>query len=192
MTKPCRAASSSMFTTNIDLWCFSFVTLFNLQGTRPSASAAEHVLSYHVARLLSSTFFNFFEVFSALVAAFRRSLRQLIYFTRASRVCQALFSLRSKFFRSRHQRFRRIPDSSSSVSELPGFVKCFFTSLKTFCSRRWHDRRVSDSLLTIPDHSHFVNSFFRNFSTFFQVRPKTFFPLRDIVYILIIIPKIWI
>ena len=24
-----------MFTTNIALWCFSFVTLFNLQGTRP-------------------------------------------------------------------------------------------------------------------------------------------------------------
>lgn len=59
-----------MFTTNIDLWCFSFVTLFNLQGTRPSASAAEHVLSYHVVRLLSSTFFNFFEVFRRLSQLF--------------------------------------------------------------------------------------------------------------------------
>ena len=92
MTKPCRAASSSMFSLNINFWCFSFVTLFNLQGTRPSASAAERALSYHVVRLLSSTFFNFFEVFSALNAAFRRSLRQLIYFTRAFQVCQALFT----------------------------------------------------------------------------------------------------
>ena len=121
-----------MFTTNIDLWCFSFVTLFNLQGTRPPASAAEHVLSYHVVRILSSTFFNFFEVFSALNAAFRRSLRQLIYFTRAAWVCQALFSLRSKFFRSRPQRFRRFLDSSCIISDLPELVKCFFTSLKSF------------------------------------------------------------
>ena len=115
-----------MFTTNIDLWCFSFVTLFNLQGTRPSASAAEHVLSYHVVQLLSSTFFNFFEVFSVPSAAFRRSLRQLIYFTRASWVCQALFSLRSKFFRPRHQRFRRVSDSLLTLPDHSQFVKYFF------------------------------------------------------------------
>ena len=129
MTKPCRAASSSMFTTNIDLWCFSFVTLFNLQGTRPSASAAERTLSYHVVRLLSSTFFNFFEVFSALVAAFRRSLRQLIYFTRAFRVCQALFSLLSKFFRSRHWLDRRVSDSLLTLPDHPQFVKYFYSRI---------------------------------------------------------------
>ena len=121
-----------MFTTNIDLWCFSFVTLFNLQGTRPSASAAEHVLSYHVVRLLSSTFFNFFEVFSALNAAFRRSLRQPIHFTRTAWVCQALFSLRRKFFRSRPQRFRRFSDSLNILPKLSRIVKNFFASLKTF------------------------------------------------------------
>ena len=121
-----------MFTTNIDLWCFSFVTLFNLQGTRPSASAAEHVLSYHVVRLLSSTFFNFFEVFSALVAAFRRSLRQLIYFTRAFQVCQALFSLLSKFFRSRRWLDRRVSDSLLTIPDHSHFVNSFFRNLSTF------------------------------------------------------------
>ena len=59
-----------MFTTNIDLWCFSFVTLFNLQGTRPSASAAEHVLSYHVVQLLSSTFSTFSKFFRRLSQLF--------------------------------------------------------------------------------------------------------------------------
>ena len=122
-----------MFTTNIDLWCFSFVTLFNLQGTRPSASAAEHVLSYHVVQLLSSTFFNFFEVFSALNAAFRRSLRQLIYFTRAFRVCQALFSLLSKFFRSRRWLDRRVSDSLLTIPVLSHFVNTFFSNFSTIC-----------------------------------------------------------
>ena len=121
-----------MFTMNIDLWCFSFVTLFNLQGTRPSASAAEHVLSYHVVRLLSSTFFNFFEVFSALAAAFRRSLRQLIYFTRTARVCQALFSLRWKFFRSRRWHDRRVSDSLLTIPDLSSVVNTFLQ--KSFIS----------------------------------------------------------
>ena len=47
-------------------WCFSFVTLFNLQGTRPSASAAERTLSYHVGQLLSSTFSTFSKFFRRL------------------------------------------------------------------------------------------------------------------------------
>ena len=133
MTKPCRAASSSMFSLNINFWCFSFVTLFNLQGTRPSASAAERALSYHVVRLLSSTFFNFFEVFSALNAAFRRSLRQLIYFTRAYQVCQALFSLLSKFFRSRRWHDRRVSDSLLTIPALSHFVNTFFPNFSIIC-----------------------------------------------------------
>ena len=123
-----------MFTTNIDLWCFSFVTLFNLQGTRPSASAAEHVLSYHVVRLLSSTFFNFFEVFSALVAAFRRSLRQLVYFTRASWVCQALFFASLEVFSlstlARPPRFRQLAYYTSPFAPCQHFFLKFFNNLQ--------------------------------------------------------------
>ena len=148
-------------------WCFSFVTLFNLQGTRPPASAAELTLSYHVGHLLSSTFFNFFEVFSALASAFRRSLRQLIYCIKASRVCQVLFLLRFEVLRRFPFGLPPFSDSLSSISELSEFVKHFFHFVEIFSLSRWHDRRVSDSLLTIPDTSSFVNTFFPLFLFFY-------------------------
>ena len=66
MTKPCRAAFIIDVYKKHRFWCFSFVTLFNLQGTRPSASAAERTLSYHVVRLLSSTFSTFSKFFRRL------------------------------------------------------------------------------------------------------------------------------
>ena len=153
-------------------WCFSFVTLFNLQGTRPSASAAERTLSYHVVLLLSSTFFNFFEVFSALASAFRRSLRQPIKYIRVSRVCQALFSLRFEVSRRFPFGLPPFSDSSSSISELPKFVKHFFHFVEIFSLSRWHDRRVSDSLLTIPDLSPFVNTFFQVFAALLFSSPR--------------------
>ena len=109
-------------------------------------------------------FFNLFEVFSALASAFRRSLRQLIYYIRASRVCQVLFSLRFEVSKRFPFGLPPFSDSSSSISELPEFVKQFFHFVEIFSLSRWHDRRVSDSLLTIPDLSFFVNTFFQGFS----------------------------
>ena len=44
------------------VWCFSFRSLFNLQGTRPTT--AEQSLSYHMSAILSTTFFAFFWHFS--------------------------------------------------------------------------------------------------------------------------------
>ena len=61
MTKPCRAALSSMFTTNIDLWCFSFVTLFNLQGTRPARLSGG---TYAILPRRSAFVKHFFQLFS--------------------------------------------------------------------------------------------------------------------------------
>ena len=166
-----------MFTTNIDLWCFSFVTLFNLQGTRPSASAAERTLSYHVVRLLSSTFFNFFEVFSALNAAFRRSLRQLIYFTRAAWVCQALFSLRSKFFRSQPQRFRRFSDSLNILSKLSWIVKNFFCFVKNFFALdAGTTAAFQTACLLYQTHPPLSTLFFKIFPLFFRLRQRHFAP----------------
>ena len=39
------------------VWCFSFRSLFNLQGTRPTT--AEQSLSYHMSAILSTTFYLF-------------------------------------------------------------------------------------------------------------------------------------
>ena len=44
------------------VWCFSFRSLFNLQGTR--STTAEQSLSYHMSAILSTTFFIFFRCFS--------------------------------------------------------------------------------------------------------------------------------
>ena len=131
MTKPCRAAFIIDVCKKHRFWCFSFVTLFNLQGTRPSASAAERTLSYHVVLPLSSTFFNFFEVFSALASAFRRSLRQPIKYIRAPRVCQVLFYFVEIFFAlslARPPRFRQL---AYYTRPLP-FCQHFFPSFCCF------------------------------------------------------------
>ena len=45
------------------VWCFSFRSLFNLQGTR--STTAEQSLSYHMSAILSTTFFIFFRCFSS-------------------------------------------------------------------------------------------------------------------------------
>ena len=44
------------------VWCFSFRSLFNLQGTR--STTAEQSLLYHMSAILSTTFFIFFRCFS--------------------------------------------------------------------------------------------------------------------------------
>ena len=43
------------------VWCFSFRSLFNLQGTRPTT--AEQSLSYHMSAILSTTFLPFSDIF---------------------------------------------------------------------------------------------------------------------------------
>ena len=121
-----------MFTRNIVSGAFRSLHCLIYKVLAPSASAAERTLSYHVSQLLSSTFFNSFEVFSALVSAFRRSIRQLSYYIRASGVCQVLFSLRFEVLKRFPFGLPPFSDSSSSISELPEFVKCFFHFVENF------------------------------------------------------------
>ena len=133
MTEPCRAASSSMSTTDIALWCFSFVTLFNLQGTRPvRLSGGTYAILPRLPAFVKRLFQLFSKFFPRLPPAFCRSLRQLIYFTRARRVCQALFSLRLKFFCSRRRPDRRVPDSLLNIPDTTRFVNTFYGNFSTF------------------------------------------------------------
>ena len=156
-------------------WCFSFVTLFNLQGTRPSASAAERTLSYHVGQLSSSTFFNFFEVFSALASAFRRSLRQLIKYIRASRVCQALFSLRFEVSRCFPFGLPPFSDSLSSISELPEVVKHFFHFVEIFFALSLARPPRFRQLAYYIRHFPICQQVSSKFSNFFSSPPKDIF-----------------
>ena len=157
MTKPCRAASSSMSTTDIALWCFSFVTLFNLQGTRPvRLSGGTYAILPRLPAFVKRFFQLFSKFFPRLPPAFRRSLRQLIYFTRARRVCQALFSLRLKFFCSRRRPDRRVPDSLLNIPDTSAFVNTFYGNFSTFFTT---PQRHSSTTFTVTASEHKMQGF---------------------------------
>ena len=114
--------------SDIELWCFSFVTLFNLQGTRPVRSAAEHLLSYHTLSNLSSAFFNFFRNLfpHSLRFVFFMLSKKLLHYTRFAFACQVLFSISFEIFSAIRCRTPVPPDSSVSIPDAPWFVKPFF------------------------------------------------------------------
>ena len=132
MTEPQanRFHRSSLSITDNELWCFWFVTLFNLQGTRPRSLGAEALLSYHIQPALSSTFFNFFRSSSALSRPV--SLRQLAYSTRIGTVCQALFFASFQVFLSCSPRQPLVPDSLINIAGPGQFVKGVFSLFSSF------------------------------------------------------------
>ena len=137
MTKPCLRtfSSSKHLSPDAELWCFSFVTLFNLQGTRPARSAAERLLSYHTLLNLSSTFFNFFRnLFSRSLRPFFMLSKKLLHYTRFAFACQVLFSISFEIFSAIRCRTPVPPDSSITISDAPRFVKPFFRLFQTFFS----------------------------------------------------------
>ena len=145
--------------SDIELWCFSFVTLFNLQGTRRRLSGGtffilphffelvkyffqlfskffsvlcslrfplqKALLFYHISFLLSSAFFNFFKVFSALNPLPASSSRKLDYLTTSASVCQVLFSDSFEPFPSALQNPAPLSDSSLTIPNPPPFVNTF-------------------------------------------------------------------
>ena len=113
---------------DISDWCFSFVTLFNLQGTRRRLSQERNVFyltTFSLAcQALFSTFFGSF--FSALPAFRPALLRQLAYSTRTRAVCQALFSLPLKFFQLLASLSSPLADGLTNITDPPRFVNPFF------------------------------------------------------------------
>ena len=66
-SRQASVALQTVFTVlHAPVWCFSFRSLFNLQGTR--STTAEQSLLYHMSAILSTTFFIFFDVFRRLVS----------------------------------------------------------------------------------------------------------------------------
>ena len=112
---------------DISDWCFSFVTLFNLQGTRRRLSQERNVFyltTFSLAcQALFSTFFGSF--FSALPAFRPALLRQLAYSTRTRAVCQALFSLPLKFFQLLASLSSPLADGLTNITDPPRFVNSF-------------------------------------------------------------------
>ena len=142
-----------MSSSDIELWCFSFVTLFNLQGTRPAPLRSW--LCRGTFTILPQVF-RFVKYFFRLFSKFFRTgftiepfAWKLNYLTTAPSFCQALFSIFSKSF-------SQAPEPTAPLG---------------------------DSSLNISDPPHFVNTFFHYFWNFFLEIPKTFSHIRDIVYV---------
>ena len=114
--------------SDIELWCFSFVTLFNLQGTRRRLGGGTFFILPHFFELVKC----FFQLFSKFFQYFARSafrFRKLCYFITSAFFCQVLFSTFSKFFQPL-TRFQPLPLESLIILPHPlPFVKCFFQIL---------------------------------------------------------------
>lgn len=182
MTEPSLTAYHVHVFSDIELWCFSFVTLFNLQGTRsvPCSVRNIHYLttSFSVCQVLFSTFFKIF--FRTRLAGACRSEAWLSY--------HISLALSSTFFDSFQNLFRTQPlsrlslESLITLPQLPAFVKPFFRFPQNFFQSPGPRTPLGDSSPNISYSRPLVNTFFPVFSCFFQRLAKTFSLIRDIVY----------
>ena len=63
------------------VWCFSFRSLFNLQGTRPVRNICYYTALCQLCQALISTFFKFFQRLPAASRSRRLSTTLLLYHT---------------------------------------------------------------------------------------------------------------
>ena len=163
-----------MFTTNIDLWCFSFVTLFNLQGTRPSASAAERTLSYHVVLLLSSTFSTFSKFFrrlprlSAALSDSPSSISELPEFVKH------FFHFVLKFQGAFLSAYRRSQIAHQVYQSFQSLSSTFFASLKSFRSLAGTTAAFQTACLLYQTLPHLSTGIFQIFQLFFRPTQRHF------------------
>ena len=124
----------------IQIWCFVFVTLFNLQGAHRS-QRREFILPsrFALVKHFFQVFQNFFQRFSKRKPSGSlpgRPRGRPVYITTASSLCQALFSNLFDLF-SRLTRFRRgfsaaLADSLRRIPHTIPLVKHFFPLFRVF------------------------------------------------------------
>ena len=174
MTKPCRAAFIIDVCKKHRFWCFSFVTLFNLQGTRPSASAAERTLSYHVVRLLSSTFSTFSKFFrrlprlSAALSDSPSSISELPEFVKH------FFHFVLKFQGAFLSAYRRSQIAHQVYQSFQSLSSTFFTSLKSFRSLAGTTAAFQTACLLYQTLPHLSTGIFQIFQLFFRPTQRHF------------------
>ena len=136
------------------VWCFLFVTLFNLQGT-DRLFAVLPILAYS-AQLVK----NFFQVFSELflwIAVVQQLFKDITF----SGICQALFQETFQFSLRRAQ--LSLCNNSMMISYPFSFVKQFFQiPCKLFRSQRLS---LASNLIRIPCRVLIVKHFFRKQSS---------------------------
>ena len=139
------------------VWCFLFVTLFNLQGTRLIGGAIYCTTELRVCQ----------ELFLSFRSRTRSSQEQQLFkFTTLRSACQELFS---EVF---ELGFRSISGNLCRLPHLVAAVKRFFLPALRRSAYR------TDSFVRIPNLSPFVNTFLRLSSLFliFTINPAYFDP----------------
>ena len=145
------------------VWCFLFVTLFNLQGTRRSRRNIAIILNF------ISFVKHFFQSF--LTPDPFSYQQQLFKFTTFAKLCQELFSEVFGFLPSHQTRqLFYVTTSRGRCQVLFSFPLC-------------RSAHRGDSLVRIPCPPSFVNTFFPLFSLFSKKRRTTQLP-ASLLYIM--------
>ena len=132
------------------MWCFLFVTLVNLQGTR---RFWRNIAIIHDFIPFVKNFFRKFLTFLPV----RRCTQQFFYCITLSSVCQEVFSI--LFIRSVAAYHQQLLDCNT----LSCACQQFFEFLQVSVGRAAY---LADSLVRIPDLPSFVNPFSNLFSFF--------------------------
>ena len=169
MTEPSLTAYHVHVFSDIELWCFSFVTLFNLQGTRsvPCPVRNIHYLTtgLSVCQVLFSTFFKIF--FRTRLAGACRSEAWLSY--------HISLALSSTFFRFFSKSFSYSTAVAPFARELDYFTtaSCFCQALfslstKLFSKALEHTRLSATARLIYHTPAPLSIPFFLFFHVFFR------------------------
>ena len=133
MTQPRDPAVFVRTLSGAELWCFSFVTLFNLQGTRPPAQRRNIcylITSDSVCQVLFSTFFKIF--FCTQLSEPSASQTACLFYQTFQSLSSTFFKFLENFFRPRRPlrlRLRQLADSSRFKSVCQVLFQTFFKLL---------------------------------------------------------------
>ena len=120
---------------DISDWCFSFVTLFNLQGARRRLALERNVFYLTTFLFVCQALFStFFKALSCPASLPTGSLRQLAYSTRIGTVCQALSFAFYQVFSGACLPNLSFADSSVNIPNSSRFVNTFFQIFSSFFS----------------------------------------------------------
>ena len=86
--------------SDIELWCFSFVTLFNLQGTRPARLSGGTFAILTHSRSFVKYFFRLFQIFFRARFSISRPSNSLLILPELARFVKPFFRFLGNFFSS--------------------------------------------------------------------------------------------
>ena len=85
--------------SDIELWCFSFVTLFNLQGTRPARLSGGTLTILAHLRSFVKYFFRLFQIFFRARSRSRGSQTACLFYQNSLALSSPFFDFLETFFK---------------------------------------------------------------------------------------------